>query len=145
MDLHSFVHYYDSARLPPRAVSTPGSGLRSHTPVRGGIRQTLMSGSHRSDLQGFISAATSEVRVQKVQVCSSERIIQCSKNCTVDSCCHFILGRWNHFPLSEVDKFSFKSKCNGLDFPRWLPFECKGDFLLLFLRELWALIWLVWQ
>ncbi|XP_059832314.1 VAMP (vesicle-associated membrane protein)-associated protein A, like isoform X2 [Hypanus sabinus] len=73
MDLHSFVHYYDSSRLPPRAVSTPGSGLRFHKSVRGGIRQTPSNDSHRSDLQGFVSSAASEVRMQKVQVCASEK------------------------------------------------------------------------
>ncbi|XP_048448578.1 vesicle-associated membrane protein-associated protein A [Rhincodon typus] len=67
MDLHSFVHYYDSVRPPPRAVPTPGNGLRFHTPIRGGIRQTPISGSHRSDLQGFVSAPASDTRVQKVQ------------------------------------------------------------------------------
>ncbi|XP_069778508.1 vesicle-associated membrane protein-associated protein A-like isoform X2 [Narcine bancroftii] len=67
MNLHSFVHYCDGARRPPRAVSTPGSGLRLHAPVRGGVRQTPITGSHRSDLQGFVSTAASEVRVQKGQ------------------------------------------------------------------------------
>uniref|UniRef100_UPI00398EB18D VAMP (vesicle-associated membrane protein)-associated protein A, like isoform X2 n=1 Tax=Pristiophorus japonicus TaxID=55135 RepID=UPI00398EB18D len=67
MDLHSFVHYYDSARPPPHAVSTPGNVLRFHTPIRGGNRQTPIIGSHRSDLQGFVSAPASETKMQKVQ------------------------------------------------------------------------------
>ncbi|XP_042187853.1 VAMP (vesicle-associated membrane protein)-associated protein A, like isoform X1 [Callorhinchus milii] len=66
MDLQSPVFHNDSVR-PLRAVPTPGNVLRFHMPTRGAILHTPLSSSQRSDLQGFVSAPASEMRMQKVQ------------------------------------------------------------------------------